>query len=243
MAENPIGMHISLEEWEKIIRKGIAPFNLSLTKNQVWLFYQHASMLLQWTQKINITAITDPREIAIKHFIDSLAPALLLTPMKRVLDIGSGGGFPGLPLKVLYPAIELTLLDAVRKKTSFMQHVIRTLKLKGVRAIHGRVEDLFRPVAIMTYDTIICRAFSDLSFIITHAFPLLSKGGKIVVWKGRVPEKEITAARSRLHKETWPLKIELRSFRLPVIDAERTIVIISKDTESSDRHQVMLDGI
>ena len=228
MTENPTGMHISIEEWGEIIRKGIAPFDFSLTENQVWLFYQHASALLQWTQKINLTAITDPHEIAIKHFIDSLGPAPLLTPMKNVLDIGSGAGFPGLPLKVLYPAIELTLLDAVRKKTSFMQYVIRTLGLKDVKVIHGRVEDLYRQGAIMTFDTIICRAFSDLSFIVTHAWPLLSKGGKIVVWKGRVPEKEIMAVRSRFQYETWPLTIEMRSYRLPVIDAERTIVVITK---------------
>ena len=228
MAENPIGMHISIKEWEDIIRKGIAPFDLILTENQLWLFYQHAAALLQWTQKTNLTAITDPREIAIKHFIDSMGPAPFLTPMKHVLDIGSGGGFPGLPLKVLYPAIELTLLDAVRKKTSFIQHVIRTLELSSARAIHGRVEDLSRPVAIKSFDTIICRAFSNLSFIITHALPLLSDGGKIVVWKGRVPEKEITAARSRFHDETWPLTIETRSYRLPIFDAERTIVIITR---------------
>lgn len=227
-AEHFTGMDINFEQWDKIIRKGIAPFDMILNEPQIRLFYRHAEMLVQWNQKTNLTAITDPKEIAIKHFIDSLAPMLFLKPMKHVLDVGSGGGFPGLPLKVLCPPMELTLLDAVRKKTSFMQQVIRTLKLKGTRTIHGRLEDLSHPAKHMLFDTIVCRAFSDLSFIFNNAWPLLSREGKIVVWKGRVPAKEIMDLRKLIGKEPLFLEMKEHTYRLPIFDAARTIIIITK---------------
>jgi len=221
-------MNYNFQQWENIIRNGIAPFDIFITEQQIRLFYQHAEALVQWTRKVNLTAITDPREIAIKHFIDSLGPAPYLNPMNKVLDVGSGGGFPGIPLKVLYPFIDLTLVDAVRKKISFMQHVIRKLKLKESKAIHTRVEHLLHHDDFKPFDTIVCRAFSDLSFIIIHALPLLSEDGKLVVWKGRVPETEIIEFRKKFREKASPLTIEVQSYRLPIFDAERSIVIISK---------------
>jgi len=221
-------MNINFEQWTDIICKGAAPFDIVLTEQQIRLFYKHAEELVQWTRKVNLTAITDPKEIAIKHFIDSLGPSSFLTSMKHVLDVGSGGGFPGLPLKVLYPSIELTLVDAVRKKISFMQHVIRKLGLKGARAIHARIENFNLRDVFTPFDTIVCRAFSDLSFIIPHALPLLSQDGKIFVWKGRVPEKEIIDFRRRFREEALLLTIKVQSYRLPIFDAERSIVRISK---------------
>lgn len=221
-------MNINFEQWDKIIRKGIAPFGVNIDEQQIRFYYRHAEALLQWNRKINLTAITDPQEIAIKHFVDSIGPLPLLKPMQHVLDVGSGGGFPGLPLKVLCPSMELTLLDAVRKKTSFIQHVIRTLKLNGAQAIHGRVEDLSQPAKDMFFDTIVCRAFSDLANIFGNAWPLLIPEGKMVVWKGRVPEKEIIEFRKLYRKELLLLEMKIHTYRLPIFDAERTLIIIKK---------------
>ena len=218
---------IVFDQWERILRKGAASFGLILTDQQIKHFYDHAVALLQWSKKINLTAIKDPQSVAIKHFIDSLGPASFSIPMQRVLDVGSGGGFPGLPLKVWHPSLDLTLIDAVRKKISFIQHVIRILKLTGTQAIHGRIEDVARQEGFRPFDTILCRAFSDLSFIVTHGLPLLSKNGKIIVWKGKLPEKEIEAVRFQFQYENRGLAIETKPYRLPILDAERTIVIIT----------------
>jgi len=228
-------LNMTFEEWDKIIRQGVGAFDIILTEQQIRLFYQHAEELMHWTRKVNLTAIKDPREIAIKHFVDSLGPSNFLIPMKTVLDVGSGGGFPGLPLKVLHPYIDLTLVDAVRKKTSFIQHVIRRLKLKGAKAIHTRVEDLRQQKAFIPFDTIICRAFSDLAFIIFNALPLLSPGGKIVVWKGRMPENEIKELQTCFPVETLSLEMTIEPYRLPVYDAERTIVKITKTGNASGK--------
>jgi 16S rRNA (guanine527-N7)-methyltransferase len=218
---------IVFDQWEHILRKGAISFGLILTDQQIKQFYNHAVALLQWSKKINLTAIKDPQSVAIKHFIDSLGPASFSIPMQRVLDVGSGGGFPGLPLKVWHPSLDLTLIDAVRKKISFIQHVIRILKLTDTLAIHGRIEDVARQEGFRAFDTILCRAFSDLSFIVTHGLPLLSKKGKIIVWKGKLPEKEIEAVRFQFQYENSGLAIETKPYRLPILDAERTIVIIT----------------
>lgn len=218
---------IVFDQWERILRKGAASFGLILTDQQIEHFYDHAVALLQWSKKINLTAIKDPKSVAIKHFVDSLGPASFAIPMQRVLDVGSGGGFPGLPLKVWNPSLDLTLIDAVRKKISFIQHVIRILKLTDTQAIHGRIEDLARQDGFRLFDTILCRAFSDLSFIVKHGLPLLSKNGKIIVWKGKLPEKEIEAVRFQFQNENRGLAIETKPYRLPILDAERTIVIIT----------------
>jgi len=218
---------IIFDQWECILRKGAASFGLILTDQQIKHFYDHAVALLQWSKKINLTAIRDPKNVAIKHFIDSLGPASFAIPMKRVLDVGSGGGFPGLPLKVWNPSLDMTLIDAVRKKISFIQHVIRILKLADTQTIHGRIEDLSRQEGFRPFDTILCRAFSDLPFIAAHGLPLLSENGKIIVWKGRLPEKEIEAVRLQFQHENRVLEIETKSYRLPILDADRTIVIIA----------------
>lgn len=240
--EHLFEMKINFKKWDQIIRKGIAPFDMILNEQQIQLFYRHAELLLQWNRKTNLTTITDHKEIAIKHFIDSLGPMPFLNPMQHVLDVGSGGGFPGLPLKVVCPSIELTLLDAVRKKTSFIQHVIRTLKLKGAQAIHGRVEDLSLAEKHMAFDAIVCRAFSDLSFIFTNAWPRLSPGGKIAVWKGRMPEKEIADIRKLSRKEPFFLDMKVHTYRLPIFDAERTLIIITKKSSLPKKDHTTIDG-
>jgi 16S rRNA (guanine527-N7)-methyltransferase len=218
---------IDFEKWSDIIRKGAAGFNLQLTDHQIRLFYKHAEALRQWSKKTNLTSITDPIEIAIKHFIDSIGPVTFFNPMSRVLDMGSGGGFPGLPLKVNCPAIDLTLVDAVRKKTSFIQHVIRQLGLKNTRAIHARVEELSRTKPIHAFDTVVCRAFSNLTFIVTHALPLISETGQIVIWKGQIPAQEIRAVQPFLDSSKRRLELSLQSYRLPVLNAKRTLVVIN----------------
>jgi 16S rRNA (guanine527-N7)-methyltransferase len=231
-------MFIGYDHWENMIRREAVPFDLTLTGQQIRLLYQHAETLYQWNQKTNLTTISNPREIAIKHFIDCLAPAPAIAPMQHVLDVGSGGGFPGLPLKVWCPSINLTLIDAVRKKTSFLQYVVRTLKLEDTRTIHGRIEDLSASDASMTYDTIVCRAFGRLSQIIAKTLPLLSKHGKIVAWKGRMPHQEIQEAGFFLENQKMPLALTLQSYRLPIFDAERTLVIITPKKNRSDGKEI-----
>lgn len=226
-ASSSLGKTFDYNKWQRMILDGALAFDLHPTDQQVDLFFRHMQALLEWSSKINLTAIQDPYEIAVKHFLDSLAPAAFFQPSLRVLDLGSGAGFPGLPLKIWWPSIELTMVDAVRKKVSFLQYLTRQLGLHKVQSIHARIEHVGRTSGATVFDTIVCRAFSDLRSIVMNALPLLSEAGQIAVWKGRFPDKEIAAARPVLEHAPYPLTMRSISYRLPFIDARRTLVIIS----------------
>ena len=142
-------MEIGSKEWSRLIIEGAGAFGIDLKHHHTDQYAIHARDLVQWTKKINITSITDPFEIAVKHFLDSIAPAPLIPPGAALLDVGSGGGFPGIPLKVLIPSLTVTLVDASRKKVSFLKHVIRTLALDNINAIHYRAEDLAAEIALV----------------------------------------------------------------------------------------------
>ena len=123
-------MEIGSEKWKNIIKDGAKTMEIHIDQEQVDQCALHAVELMKWNQKTNLTTITDPLEVAVKHFLDSMAPAPLISQSSKMLDIGSGGGFPGIPLKILIPSLSVTLIDASRKKVSFLSYLIRTLKLK-----------------------------------------------------------------------------------------------------------------
>jgi 16S rRNA (guanine527-N7)-methyltransferase len=142
--------------------------------------------------------------------------------------MGSGAGFPGLPIKVCCPDIQLTMVDAVRKKVSFLKHVIRLTGLKSTQAIHRRLEDIKGDQSFAkAFDTIVCRAFGDLRYIVEKGLPFLADGGQIVAWKGRVPENELKALSTPMINELGGLTIRLEAYRLPILDAHRTLIILS----------------
>ncbi len=131
-------------EWAHIIDKGARAMGMCLERSQITRFAVHAKELMAWNRFAKLTAITDPIEIAVKQFLDIIPLFPLLPPGSRLLDIGSGGGFPGIPLKIMRPDLEVTLIDASRKKVSFQKHIIRTLALKDIEAHHIRAEELKR---------------------------------------------------------------------------------------------------
>jgi 16S rRNA (guanine527-N7)-methyltransferase len=186
-------------EWHRLLIKGAAQFGLQLGGDQLDLFQIYAEELLAWNRRINLTTITTPRDIAVKHFIDSLAGARELQRGWRVIDLGSGGGFPGIPLRIARPDLNLTLIDSVRKKNSFQKQVCRRLGLKGVRAVHARIEDLSAaPEHKGAYDAVVSRALADLALLHNLSAPLLKDEGVLIAYRGRTaggeePEAPIPA--------------------------------------------------
>ena len=232
----PGGIPFDVVKWNRLVKDGASTYGLQFSDTQIECFYQHMTALMEWSQTMNLTAIRDPYEMAIKHFVDAVAPVTYGSAMSRVLDIGSGAGFPGLPLKVWQPEIDLTMVDAVRKKISFIKHVVRLLRMKNVQALHARVEDIQHDPMVTAVDTIVCCAFGDLSYIVECALPLLSHKGQILVWKGHKPEIELQALRPLLNRFPGDLSIRMQSYRLPVIEAQRTLVII--DVEKNEKNSV-----
>lgn len=220
-------MKIGSTEWQRFIIDSARKLGIEIDERVSASFSIHAFELIKWNRKMNLTAITDPREIAIKHFLDSLAPARCIPERGRLLDIGSGGGFPGIPLKIFKPSISVLLIDGVRKKINFLKHVIRTLRLENIEARQMRSETLLKVAECVTsFDIIISRALSDLSTFVKSALPLLTEHGNIIAMKGEVDMKELDLVRVDIPKDRYSLRIE--KYGLPSINGLRSLVIIKR---------------
>jgi 16S rRNA (guanine527-N7)-methyltransferase len=215
-AETEIGK----SEWKKLLTSGAAHFGFRLSDAQVQLFQIFAKELLAWNRRINLTRITSPAEIALKHFVDSLPGAGDLETGWRVIDLGSGGGFPGIPLKIVRPDLEITLVDAVRKKVSFQKHVCRLLGLRGIDCLHARIEDLGDdPAHQGGYVAAVSRALTDLGALCRLAAPLLTASGVVVAYRGRVADTRL--GQIDCLGDNW--QTDTRTYRLPHTQAHRSI--------------------
>jgi 16S rRNA (guanine527-N7)-methyltransferase len=221
-------MNVIMElENRDLLVEGAETFGIRLNGKQVAAFDLCLRELLKWNQKINLTAIRSERGIILKHFLDSLSAFPYLSKTASLLDIGSGAGFPGIPLKIVHPSLEITLIDSVRKKIDFQRHIIRMLGLKGVEAIHGRIQDkeILRSMA-GRFDAVISRAFSDLQTLLVLAFPFLNKGGVLLAMKGELDEQEIGLLSKR--EETRYRLQGTTSFVLPKSSFKRSILLFEK---------------
>jgi 16S rRNA (guanine527-N7)-methyltransferase len=235
-------MRIGSSQWAKLIIEGAKSFGLDLSPEQVSRFGVHAGELIKWNKKFNLTRITDPREMALKHYLDSLAPACWIPPSCTLLDIGSGGGFPGIPLKIVNPSLTLTLIDGSRKKINFLKHCLRVLDLGKSEALQVRGQEL--TVENDTDgggDVIISRAVASLAEFAQIALPLLAEKGTVIALKGKVDAGEIDALSKYLSKiqdrsENHRLySLTHHAYLLPFDQAERSIIIIkSKSTKSQN---------
>ena len=221
-------MEIGSPEWKKVVRDSAASLDTEISGEMADRFADYASELLHWNRKTNLTAITHPLDIAVKHFADSVSPAAGIRRHGPLLDIGSGGGFPGIPIKIAIPELPVTLIDASRKKVSFLGQIIRHLNLTGINALHARAEELAQNDAYAkSFDTVISRALSDLETYLAWALPLVSKTGTIIAMKGRLAENEIASARSFLDKTcAREYAMEVRHYSLPFDMGERTVLSI-----------------
>ncbi|MGD9082174.1 MAG: 16S rRNA (guanine(527)-N(7))-methyltransferase RsmG [Desulfobacterales bacterium] len=227
-------MQIGSKKWKNVIYDGAKDFDIQIDQAKIDQFGIHACELLRWSRKTSLTAISDPLEIAVKHFLDSIAPSPFIPPDISLLDVGSGGGFPGIPLKIMIPSLSVTLIDGSRKKVSFLKHVIRMLGLINIEACHVRAQDLSKDCGVHTvYDVIISRALSSTVNFVQMSLPLLAKDGVIIAMKGKITDKEIESARSLLEKSCDiqensmnNFNIVLKKYRLPYLKSQRSLVII-----------------
>ncbi len=165
--------------------EGLHQLGLELTEQQLEQFLRYRQELLDWNRRINLTAITDPGEVLIKHFLDSLSLLLVYDrPAAHLLDIGAGAGFPGLPLKIVRPQWHVVLLEATGKKVRFLQYVLETLQLRDVVAVHGRAEELAHNAEYRaSFDLVTARAVASLSTLLEYAAPFCYVGGQIILPK------------------------------------------------------------
>ena len=184
--------------------------------------------LLRWNRTHNLTAITDPLEVCEKHLADALTLLPLLGNARRLLDLGSGAGFPALPVKIVCPDLEVVSVDAVGKKVAFQRHAARTLKLSGFTAVHGRAEDLpGTPLCGSGFDLVTARALGSLPLLVRLAEPCLAPGGRLLAMKGAEGAAELAAAQAELAALGLACTAQY-SLRLPVSGAERCLLVLQK---------------
>ncbi|MBU1342822.1 MAG: 16S rRNA (guanine(527)-N(7))-methyltransferase RsmG [Proteobacteria bacterium] len=182
----------------------------------------HAKELMAWNKKINLTAIKDPLQIAEKHFIDSIAAVSFFENETNLMDIGSGGGFPGIPIKIMMPLLKVVLIDSSRKKINFLKHVIRMLDLKDIDAIHTRVEDLHENQTYKNkFDAVISRAFTELSSFAAVGVPFLNQKGTLYAMKGKHADQEMTSDISN------QFSVSTHYYQLPFEKSDRYMIKLS----------------
>lgn len=215
-------------EFQEKINKNAVELNIKLDEQQIEQLYNYMLILLEWNEKMNLTAITEPDEIIIKHFIDSLTINKYIGEGKRILDIGTGAGFPGLPEKILRPDVKMVLADSLNKRISFLNEVIFQLKLEKIDAIHGRAEDLGHDkIYREKFDVIISRAVASLEVLLEYMLPFAKINGICICMKGSNIEDEIKNCEKAL-KELGGEIINIDKFMLPNSDILRNIIIIKK---------------
>ena len=214
-------MQIGSIKWKRLLRDGAKRMGTEIDPEKSDQITIHAEALLFWARKTNLTTIQDPVEVAVKHYLDSLAPAGMIPSAASLLDVGSGGGFPGIPLKILIPTLSVTLIDTSRKKVNFLKHVIRTLGLEKIQAIQGRVEDLSPDTR---FDVIASRAVSGVDVFVSMAVRLLAADGLMIAFKGKDVQGEMKSVRKDI------FTFDIHPYRLPYLGIERSLVIIRHST-------------
>ena len=223
---------IGSQQWLAMVLDGAAQLGVDLDERQAHQFARHARMLMQWNRKHNLTTIVDPVQVAVKHFLDAIAPAAHIPPNGRLLDMGTGGGFPGIPLKIMRPLQPMLLIDGRRKKISFVKQVIRELALTRIEARQVRLEILGGEKENRSaFDVIVCRALGNLEQVVHWAAPLLTPAGRIVAYQGpgdsRVAETGKLQYAMKLHGAHY--RAGTLSYRLPLLKDRRSVTIIKPE--------------
>lgn len=211
-------------------------FNIEINEEQIKSFEKYMNLLLEWNEKINLTAITQPDEVKLKHFVDSLTVLKYINNDDKVIDIGTGAGFPGIPLKIMNENTKITLLDSLNKRINFLNIVIETLNLRNIQAIHGRAEEIARNKLYREkYDVAVSRAVANLSTLTEYMLPFVKVGGKCICMKGANVNEELERAQNAI-KELGGEIERVDNFYLSDNDNERNIIVIKKVKETNSKY-------
>ena len=212
------------------LAKAAAEYGISLSDTQMEQYNRYFELLVEWNEKINLTAITEPKEVAIKHMIDSMTAydENLFKDGTTVIDVGTGAGFPGLPLKIFCPEIKLTLMDSLNKRIKFLQTVVEELGLKDVECVHARAEEGARNKKYReSFDIAVSRAVARLPILCEYCLPFVKKGGHFIALKGMQYHDEAEEAAKAI-KVMGGSRTEIRPVKLPEIDDKRAVITITK---------------
>ena len=217
------------KRFEEEMSKKSKILGVRFSVEQIEQFYKYMNLLIEWNEKMNLTAITEPKEIILKHFIDSITILKYIDDNSKLVDVGTGAGFPGVPLSIMNPTLKITLVDSLNKRLIFLQEVVKELNLKNIEIVHARAEEFGQNKNYREkFDIATSRAVANLATLSEYLVPLVKIGGKIISMKASNAKEEINDAQKAI--EVLGGKIEkIEEFDLPESDIGRTIIIIDKN--------------
>lgn len=213
-----------------VLRKGCESLGIGLNELQEKQFTDFYEYLTEKNKVMNLTGITEFQEVLVKHFLDSLAcvKAVPMESVKKVIDIGTGAGFPGVPLKIAFPHLEACLLDSLKKRVGFLEETFLLLKLEDIKAIHGRAEEYAKNKAYREqYDLCVSRAVSNLATLSEYCLPYVKTGGLFISYKSGKVQEEVQQAEKAVKVLGGRIK-DILYFQLPDSEIDRSLVVIEK---------------
>lgn len=227
---------MEFKEFAKSMESKLNILEIQLSGDQLEKFYCYMNILLEWNEKVNLTAIVEPEEVITKHFVDSLTILKYVENEDKIIDVGTGAGFPGIPLKIVREDKECTLLDSLNKRIVFLDEVVAELKLKSVKTIHGRAEELgIKKEHRERYGAVLSRAVASLNVLIEYMAPYSTVGGKCICMKGPNIEEEITQSKKAI--ELLGLNLyKIEKIELPETNNIRNIIILQKNKATESKY-------
>lgn len=202
--------------------------NIQISNEEIEKLYIYMKEILEWNEKVNVTAIKDEKEFIVKHFIDSLTIEKYITNREKVLDIGTGAGFPGIPIKITKNKSHVDLVDSVNKKLNVIRDIIPKIKVEDIECIHTRAEDLAKNIKYReSYDVVTSRAVANLTTLVEYMLPFAKVGGKIICMKGPNVEEELTESKKAISILGGKIE-QIENINIDS-DYERNIIIIKKE--------------
>lgn len=220
------------EEFDKIMNEKLAKIGIKASESKIKLFYSYMINLIEWNEKINLTAIVDEVEIIDKHFIDSLTVSKYINDENTVIDVGTGAGFPGIPLKIERQNVKIELLDSLNKRINFLNEIIKELNLTDIKTTHGRAEDeASKKEKREQYDVAVSRAVASLPVLLEYLLPFVKIGGICICMKGNNIDEELNNSKKALDELGGQIE-KIDTFQLPDANATRNIIIIRKTKQT-----------
>lgn len=227
---------MKMEEFKREFEKYLEKMSISLNKEQYDQFYAYMVLLIEWNEKINLTAITEPQEIILKHFVDSLTIAKYIEEGKTIIDMGTGAGFPGIPLKIYRNDVKVVLADSLNKRIKFLKEVIEKLQLKNIETIHCRAEELGKNKEYREkFDYATSRAVANLSTLSEYLLPFVKLNGSGIFMKTMEIDEELENAKKAIKILGGRIE-KVDKFEIPESDLGRSIIIVKKEKQTPSKY-------
>ena len=226
---------MNLQQFQETFKQECQKNNIEFNEKKSELFYQYMNLILQWNEKINVTAIKNEKEFIVKHFVDSLTISGFVDNSKQILDIGTGAGFPGIPLKIYHSNVEFTLIDSINKKITVLNDVIEQLHLNKIEALHIRAEELAKDANYREcFDVVTTRAVSNLATISEYMLPFVKIGGKAICMKGPNVEQELADSKNAIQLLGGEIE-QIKKININD-ELERNLIVIKKISATNKKY-------